>query len=543
MRECSRCEHCYEDQTLVCPDDSTNTKHTLPGGTLLAARYRLEKRLGRGAMGQVYLARDENLITRRVAVKTVRPDLLDDEGMQEGEAVARFEREARSAASIRHPNVVDVTDFGKSPDDVFFMVMEYVEGETLYQLLRREGTLSLHRALEFLRQIVAGVDAAHDEGILHRDLKPANIFILQKRKKDGSLTGDGFVKVGDFGLAKIVGEAASGLTSGSGPASRGIIGTPEYMAPEQIQAGTKLDARADIYALGAIAYHMLGGRPPFTGDFTQIIAQKLMQDPPSLTSLRSDISAEVDSAVRHALAKEADGRPATATEWLQEFSAAVNDTAALAEETESRVVILAPSGAEVYVDDERHGSTGRSGRVILTSIPPGRHVLRVAQAGEKDDERVIEIRADGDEQIIQAQFKGAPSDQLSPSRGGSLGSSAGRPGSTPGVVACAKCGSRFAAGAKFCGRCGNTTFEEVTVEHHVERGSKESPRPGSTQCTRCGSVYAAGIKFCGRCGIAISAAPLAWKAPQPVQLLCPACNTSYPPGTKFCGRCGKSVKT
>src|SRR2546422_7289194 len=199
MRECPRCERCYEDEILLCPDDQTKTRNTLPGTTLLNARYRLEKRLGRGAMGQVYLARDENLITRRVAVKTIRPDVLSDEDLQEGEAIARFEREARTAASIQHHNVVGVTDFGKSSDGVFFLVMEYVEGETLYQLLRREGTITLQRALDLLRQITAGVEAAHDEGILHRDLKPANIFIMQRRRKDGTLAGDGFVKVGDFG--------------------------------------------------------------------------------------------------------------------------------------------------------------------------------------------------------------------------------------------------------------------------------------------------------------------------------------------------------
>ena len=197
MRECPRCEQCFEDDTLVCPEDQSKTKTTLPGTTVLNGRYRLAKRLGRGAMGQVYLARDENLITRRVAVKTIRPDVLSDEDLQEGEAIARFEREARTAASIQHPNVIDVTDFGKSAEGVFFLVMEYVEGESLYQLLRREGTISLQRAHAMLRQISAGVEAAHDEGILHRDLKPANVFIVQRKRKEGGIAGDDIVKVGE----------------------------------------------------------------------------------------------------------------------------------------------------------------------------------------------------------------------------------------------------------------------------------------------------------------------------------------------------------
>src|SRR5258708_9856516 len=194
MGECPRCERCYEDESLVCTDDQSKTKHTLPGTSLLHGRYRLEKRLGRGGMGQSNLPSEENVLVRRVAVKTIRPDVLSDEDLQEGEAIARFEREARTAASIQHPNVIAVTDFGKSEEGVFFLVMEYVEGESLYQLLRREGTVTVQRALTLLRQISAGVEAAHDEGILHRDLKPANVFIVQKKKKDGTLAVGVIVK-------------------------------------------------------------------------------------------------------------------------------------------------------------------------------------------------------------------------------------------------------------------------------------------------------------------------------------------------------------
>ena len=554
MRECPRCERCFEDDAELCPDDQAKTKTTLPGTTLLNGRYRLTKRLGRGAMGQVYLARDENLITRRVAVKTIRPDVLSDEDLQEGEAIARFEREARTAASIQHPNVIDVTDFGKSDEGVFFLVMEYVEGESLYQLLRREGTVTVQRAHSLLKQISAGVEAAHDEGILHRDLKPANVFIVQRKRKDGTLTGDDIVKVGDFGLAKIISQSLAGITSGSGPASRGILGTPEYMAPEQMQTGVTLDARADIYALGAMAYHMLGGRPPFTGDIMQIFASKLTQDAPALSTLRSDVPATVEASVMRALKKEPEGRPATVAEWFTEFDNAFNSASVKEEKGESRVVIMAPSGAEVYVDDERHGSIGRSGRVILKSIPPGKHVLRVAHGGDEDDERIIEIRPDADEQIIQAQFKSAPSSGLSPSQGGSLGSVSGVSLTSPAVVSCTKCGSRFAAGTKFCGRCGNTNFDIVTAEasiHHAPQPQPSSypslnqPSPGGAskaiRCTRCGTDQPAGTKFCGRCGASLGGAAIAWSAPRPVEVLCPGCNATYTAGTKFCGRCGRTL--
>lgn len=539
MRECPRCEICYPDEVLVCPEDQASTKQTLPGPAVLSDRYLLEKRIGRGAMGQVYLARDQNLVTRVVAVKTVRPDILSDEDMQEGEAIARFEREARAAASIQHPNIVDVTDFGKSRDGVFFLVMEYVEGETLHQLLRREGTLNIKRSAGLLRQIVAGVEAAHDRNILHRDLKPANIFIMQQRRKVGGAE-DGFVKVGDFGLAKIVHSDQSETVSG--PASRGIVGTPEYMAPEQMREGVQLDARADIYALGAIAYHMLGGRPPFTGQLTQLVAQKLMQSPQPLTSLRSDISPSIERAVMHALAREASERPATAGDWFEEFEEAIGDQSE-SSGGDARVVIMASAGAEVYIDDERKGSVGRSGRVVLRSIAPGQHVLRVSRIGDADDERIIEIRPDGVEQIIQAQFRDASSDHLSPSQGGSLASKTGSEPLAHRVVACTKCHSRFAQGVRFCGRCGNTSFQTVQPEPVPAAETSpplEKPQEG-VSCGRCGREYPPETRYCGNCGIPMGASSLNWKAPRPVEVLCKLCGTSYPAATGYCGNCGKSL--
>ena len=200
---------------------------------------------------------------------------------------------------------------------------------------------------------------------------------------------------------------------------------------------------------------------------------------------------------------------------------------------------MAPSGAEVYVDDERYGSVGRSGRVILTSIAPGQHVLRVSKSGEADDERLIEIRSDIAEQIIEAQLKiGVSNNQLTPSRGGSLDSKHGGYSTTLVVVLCTKCHSRFAEGVKYCGRCGNTTFQPV---------SGELPTPPKTSsnvtCPRCHHEYSPGTKFCGRCGIPIGAAALDWRTPKPVEVFCRECSTSYPAGTKFCGRCGKSIRT
>jgi ribosomal protein L40E len=290
---------------------------------------------------------------------------------------------------------------------------------------------------------------------------------------------------------------------------------------------------------------MLGGRPPFTGDITQLIAQKLMQDPPSLSGLRTDIVPEVERAIMHALAREVGSRPASATEWFEEFESAAGRHSGNLVRGDSRVVIMAPTGSEVYVNDERQGSVGRSGRVILTSIPAGRHVLRVAKAGEVDDERVIEVRLDGAEQIIQAQFKTAPSSaQLTPSRGGSLDSRAGPHSTTLVVVVCTRCGARFAEGTKFCGVCGNTTFQPVLHSEPLDSlGGSSSSRLPTPQviCSRCGQKYSAGTKFCGRCGIPIGSAPIDWRPAKQVEILCRQCGTSYPSGTRFCGRCGKPI--
>jgi hypothetical protein len=325
--------------------------------------------------------------------------------------------------------------------------------------------------------------------------------------------------------------------------SRGIIGTPEYMAPEQMQTGVTLDARADIYALGTIAYHMLGGRPPFSGDLAQLIMQKMMGMPPPLSSLRSDIPSAVERAVMHAIAKEVDARPAAVADWMEEMESAASEISAKKVSSDSRLIVLAAPGAEVYVDDERHGSVGSSGRIVLSSIAPGRHVLRVSGAGYKDDERLIEVRPAAGEQIIQAQLRHTISGgAITPS--GGAGSSGGPATSLPGIVACTRCGARFAAGAKFCGRCGNSGFSSIDSPQPGERGisgagSTEPTEPDSVKCSKCGQVFRQGIKFCGRCGTSLVGPAVMPKSPG--RVVCPSCHTAYPTGTKFCGRCGLRI--
>jgi rRNA maturation endonuclease Nob1 len=170
-------------------------------------------------------------------------------------------------------------------------------------------------------------------------------------------------------------------------------------------------------------------------------------------------------------------------------------------------------------------------------------VLRVAKSGEPDDERVIEIRSDIAEQIIEAQLKiGISNNQLTPSRGGSLDSRHGGHSATLVVVMCTKCHSRFAEGVKFCGRCGNTTFQPVSTD--VNTAPLSSPGTAASAgvtCPRCRTSYPPNTKFCGRCGIPIGTASLDWRPPKPVEVFCRTCSSSYPAGTKFCGRCGKPI--
>jgi len=541
MKECPKCENCFADDVNFCPHDQSQTRLTLPGDQLLAKRYFLEKRLGRGAMGQVYLAKDKKFDTRRVAIKTVRQDILNSEDLQEGEAIARFEREAQAAASIQHPNTVSVTDYGESEEGIFYLVMEYVEGETLHRLLRREGTLPVKRAVRLLRQIADGVEAAHEVGILHRDLKPANIFIMSKGK------GDGFIKVGDFGLAKIVNQTVTDISSNATPSSRGIVGTPEFMAPEQMQPEIGVDLRADIYALGTIAYLMLGGRTPFTGDLMQLVMQKIMHKPAPLSTLRTDIPSDIERVIMRSLEIDANNRQKNVSEWIAQLEEAAEDVSENTKSGTSRLVITAPINAEVYVNDERKGSIGSSGRLVLNSIPAGQHILRVSKTGEKDDERVIEIQEGSSEQVIQAQLKPLQGSQSQPSP--SQGSSSGMAQSSimPGIVACTNCKSRFAEGVKFCGRCGNRSFVLVSPGEAMQN---------SFPCPRCSTPLPPNSKFCGRCGLSLSQLPanpavntnavgfvgsVAATQPRQAEKVCQRCGGTFPPNIKFCGRCGNSL--
>ena len=238
-------------------------------GTLLADRYRLFSLLGEGGMGRVYFG-EHALMHKRVAVKILHRELT-----QVAEVVARFEREAMAAANIDHPNVAAATDFGKLPDGSVFLVLEYVQGKCLRELIE-EGPLPVERALHIARQMTSALMSAHALGIVHRDLKPENVMLVEKNGEPD------FVKVLDFGIAKVpvqeISERGS-IRPGKVITRVGMIfGTPEYMAPEQA-LGQNVDARADLYSLGIILFEMLSGRRPFSADSPVGILGQQLQGP------------------------------------------------------------------------------------------------------------------------------------------------------------------------------------------------------------------------------------------------------------------------
>ncbi len=284
------------------PDDST-----LGAGTMLA-HYRIEAQLGSGAMGTVYCAHDTSL-ERPVAVKVLHTRVA-----QEPEIVRRFEREARAAARVNHPNLTHVYFVGHDETCRFF-VMEYVPGESLYEHVQAHGPLTFERTIDVLVQAARGLSAAHAGGVIHRDVKPSNLMLLP----------NGTVKVTDFGLAK----SLQGDVDATG-AGR-IMGTPRYMSPEQCR-GDVVDARTDCYSLGLVGWFLLAGRHAFDGESLGKVINDQMNVPlPDLGTVRGDLPPAARHVLARLCAKDPDDRPAT-----------MDDVVALLESVRPRALDLAP---------------------------------------------------------------------------------------------------------------------------------------------------------------------------------------------------------
>lgn len=311
MKECPVCRRCYPDEINHCPQDGDVTTPSLLGEPTLDARYLLERRLGQGGMGVVFQARHIFLKTSH-AIKVILPDLVGNDPM----LTTRFRQEALAAAAIRHQNIIAVTDFGVVRGTMPFLVMEFVRGRSLQDILTTEGAMTPQRAWEFISAIASGVGAAHRQNIVHRDLKPLNIMV-----QDDVPIAEG-LKILDFGLAKI--KSGELLGSFVQAQTSGLMGSPFYMAPEQ-WSDDEPDARADIYSLGVILYQMLAGEVPFKGSSIPSIMKKhLTMPPPSLQSMGVSIPPAIEAVVRHSLEKEVEARIDSVPTFLTELHAALN---------------------------------------------------------------------------------------------------------------------------------------------------------------------------------------------------------------------------
>ena len=323
-------------------------------------------------MGSVYLA-EHVVIEKKFALKVLAPELA-----RRADLVARFLQEARSASRIGHENVIDISDFGQSPDGLVYIAMEFLDGKDLGEIVRSKGAMDWQDARDIVLQICRALRAAHDKGIVHRDMKPENIFLIQREGQPH------FVKILDFGIAKVMGLDPNGprLTR-----TGMIFGTPEYMAPEQAE-GKDTDHRADIYAVGCIMYHLLTGQTPFVAEsFMTMLTKHLMEDPVPPSERRPDlvITPEMDTLVLKALEKDRDKRWQSMADLLEAVAVCPGPSTSAPK---------APVGQTV----EMGGANAAAALRVLRSKSTGTETSRVSrravdQALSSSSEMVAELRA------------------------------------------------------------------------------------------------------------------------------------------------------
>ena len=353
MKICPKCGKEYENTTTLCPADGAALQKPpdeLIGQTLID-KYRIEERLDEGGMGTVYRA-THVLMEKTVAIKVLHPSLAADDKI-----VQRFTREARAASRISHPHALSVTDFGEAENGIVFLVMEYLRGRTLKEIIKSEGPMPLERVVKIIRQVCGALEAAHAEGVVHRDLKSDNIML----EEVGG--GDDWAKVLDFGIAKIQEDANSkdpGLT-----APNLIIGTPQYMSPEQCAQASEIDSRSDIYSLGVILYEMLVGHVPFSGASPTAIMLKHIQEPaPSVLEERKDVPPAIGRVVSRAMSKRPEDRYQSASELTEAFT-----LAASGEEPEQTTENVGAKTTPVAPVPLERAAVGDTNRIVVPTDP------------------------------------------------------------------------------------------------------------------------------------------------------------------------------
>ena len=346
----------------------------------VVAGYRIEQLIGRGGMGLVYRAEHLNL-KRGAAIKLIAPDLAEAAGFRE-----RFNREARIAAALQHPNIVTVYDAGEA-DGLLYLAMQHIQGSDLAAVLRTQGRLRPYRALDVCRQIAAALDAAHGQGLIHRDVKPANVLI---EGRTAFLT--------DFGLTKRVDGSRTQLTR-----TGDVVGTIHYVAPEQIEGG-RVDARSDIYSLGCLVYHVLSGELPFARDTdVAVIYAHLSEEPPRLTSVRPDLPGGLDAVIAKALEKAPERRFQTCADLISAARSVIDAAGPLSDTATPRPVPAFGDAADVPTSagGRRVTAAGDRSSVVTGIGPVTGHVEaarrpRVLLAGVDGNTRALARVAAGD---------------------------------------------------------------------------------------------------------------------------------------------------
>jgi len=352
------CEHCGKPHgdVLYCPDTGRIIPSRIfPEGTLLDGKYRIGHTVGVGGMGAVFEAM-HTLLEKRVAIKVILPDAAKDEKLS-----ARLATEARAASAIGHPNIASVTDMGRAPNGTLFVVMEFLEGSTVKDLLMDGAWMPVPRAATLIHQVLGGLAAVHRKGIIHRDLKPENLMVVADEN------GEELVKILDFGISKIVAKDYSDphLTKAGL-----VMGTPNYMSPEQASADPEIDLRTDIYSTGAILYQLITGAPPFHAESLSELIGAIMRgklDPPSQRNAR--IPKTFDRVVLRALARRRDDRYPDALAFREALQPFIEHSP---EDPAAGDLSFEPGGDEASASDESSLlSLDESSLVSLDEVGPG----------------------------------------------------------------------------------------------------------------------------------------------------------------------------
>ncbi|HEY3801897.1 MAG TPA: protein kinase [Kofleriaceae bacterium] len=371
---CTGCNHAYAETALFCPNCGRPKVREVTSdpllGKLLGERFQVQEQIGQGASGTIYRAEHVTL-RRKVAIKVLHTELSRDDL-----AVERFRREATTVAEIDNEHIVEIHDFGRTPDGRLYLAMELLEGETLDSVLAREKTMSVERAADILIQVGEALMEAHAIGYVHRDLRPRNVYLAVRRGKAN------FVKLLDFGLSKLVETDAQAASTSLGM----TFGDPRYMSPEQAR-GDRIDRRADIYQLGCVAYEMLTGAPPFTGNRVfDILTKQVTEIPIPLPSKRPGVPLWMEAAVAKMLAKDPENRFATTTRMVEALRRGLDTGEVMEDEiarrresipppSVSRVMQKLGMAAPAETERGQPALTAGSTMVAASAPPPASHPL------------------------------------------------------------------------------------------------------------------------------------------------------------------------